>query len=80
MLGAVETKMSAEPRAMALVASALDIQGAISPSDDMHSLAAWSSLAHARLALELEAELGRELTGEEVASITSVSAVAKLLG
>jgi len=65
---------------MALVASALDIQGPVSASDDMHSLAAWSSLAHARLALEVEAELGRQLTGEEVAGITSVSAVAKLLG
>lgn len=72
--------MSAELRAAALVARALDIQGAVLPGDDMDSLAAWSSLAHARLALELEAELGRELTGEEVATITSVAAVAKLLG
>jgi acyl carrier protein len=72
--------LNAEHRAMALVASALDIQGSVSADDDMHSLAAWSSLAHARLALEVEAELGRQLTGEEVAGITSVSAVAKLLG
>lgn len=72
--------MSAELRAAALGARALDIQGAVLPGDDMDSLAAWSSLAHARLALELEAELGRELTGEEVATITSVAAVAKLLG
>lgn len=64
---------------MALVASALDIQGAVAITDDMNSLAAWSSLTHARLVLELEAELGRELTGEEVAGITSVSAVAALL-
>jgi acyl carrier protein len=65
---------------MALVASALEIQGAISAADDVNSLAAWTSLAHARLVLEVEAEVGRELTGEEVASIISVSAVAGLLG
>ncbi len=72
--------MNTEVRAMALVASALEIQGAISATDDMNSLAAWTSLAHARLVLEVEAELGRELSGEEVASIISVSAVASLLG
>lgn len=72
--------MNAEHRAMALVASALDIQGPITASDDMNSLAAWSSLSHARLVLEMEAELGRQLTGEEVAGIVSVAAVAKLLG
>lgn len=72
--------MTAELRAARLVARALDIQASVLPSDDMNSLAAWSSLAHARLALELEAELGRELTGEEVAGITSVAAVARLLG
>jgi acyl carrier protein len=72
--------MNAELRAAELVARALDIQGAVSAADDMNSLAAWSSLAHARLVLEVEGELGRELTGEEVADITSVSAVASLLG
>ncbi|ODT15750.1 MAG: hypothetical protein ABS35_30525 [Kaistia sp. SCN 65-12] len=65
---------------MALVARALDIQGAVSATDDMNSLAAWSSLSHARLVLEVEAELGRQLTGEEVAGIVSVAAVARLLG
>ena len=70
---------NSEARAMALVAGALDIQGAISAGDDMNSLAAWTSLAHARLMLEVEAELGRHLSGEEVAGITSVSAVAALL-
>ena len=71
--------MTAELRAAALVAEALDIQGTVSVTDDMNSLAAWSSLAHARLVLEVEAELGRQLTGEEVAGITSVAAVAGLL-
>ncbi|HEV2513903.1 MAG TPA: hypothetical protein VGV07_01525 [Devosia sp.] len=72
--------MSSELRAAGLVARALDIQASVSVNDDMNSLAAWSSLAHARLVLELEAELGRQLTGEEVAGIISVAAVARLLG
>ncbi|WP_055047058.1 acyl carrier protein [Devosia sp. A16] len=71
--------MTAELRATRLVAQALDIQGSVMASDDMNSLAAWSSLGHARLVLELEAELGRQLSGEEVAGITSVAAVARLL-
>jgi len=72
--------MQAETRARQIVASALDIQGEITIDDDMVTLAAWNSLSHARLMLELEAELGRELSGEEVASIVSVAAVARLLG
>ena len=72
--------MTAELRAARLVAQALDIQGSVVASDDMNSLAAWSSLGHARLVLEVEAALGRRLTGEEVAGITSVAAVARLLG
>ena len=76
----MDTAMTTEARAVALVASALEIQGTISIADDMNSLAAWTSLAHARLVLEVEAELGRQLTGEEVAGIVSVSAVASLLG
>jgi acyl carrier protein len=71
--------MTAEDRAVALVANALEIQGTVSLDDDMTSLAAWNSLAHARLMLEVEAALGRELTGEEVANIVSVEAVASLL-
>ena len=71
--------MTADDRAIALVASALEIQGTVSIGDDMSSLAAWNSLAHARLMLEVEAALGRELTGEEVANIVSVEAVANLL-
>ena len=72
--------MTAEDRAVALVANALEIQGTVSLNDDMSSLAAWNSLAHARLMLEVEAALGRELTGEEVANIVSVEAVANLFG
>ena len=72
--------MTAEDRAVALVANALEIQGTVSLNDDMSSLAAWNSLADARLMLEVEAALGRELTGEEVANIVSVEAVAKLFG
>jgi acyl carrier protein len=62
-----------------LVARALDIQGAVSLDDDMQSLAAWTSLTHVKLIMEIEAALGRELTADEVGSVDSVRAVAQLL-
>lgn len=65
--------------AAALVARALDIQGTVSPDDDMVSLAAWTSLTHVRLIMEIEAVLGRELSADEIASIDSVRSVAALL-
>ena len=72
--------MSPDERAAELVGRALDIQGKVSPADTMLSLAAWTSLSHVRLVLELESALGRPLTGDEIASIDSVAAVARLLG
>ena len=72
--------MSPELHAAELVGRALDIQGAVSPADTMLSLAAWTSLSHVRLVLEIEAALGRPLTGDAIASIDSVAAVARLLG
>lgn len=65
--------------AAALVARALDIQGTVSPDDDMVSLAAWTSLTHVRLIMEIEAVLGRELSADEIASIDSVRSVTALL-
>ncbi len=76
----LETPMTAGDRAAAIVARALEIQGTVSIADGMHTLPAWNSLAHARLMLELEAELGRQLDSEELAGIVSVAAVARLLG
>lgn len=71
---------ASEATAMALVARALDIQGAVSPEDDMLSLPAWTSLTHVKLIMEIEAALGRELSAEEIGSIDSVRSVAALLG
>ena len=65
--------------ATAIVARALDIQGDVSPDDDMLSLPAWTSLTHVKLIMELEATLGRELTGDEIGTLDSVKAVAALL-
>lgn len=65
--------------ATAIVARALDIQGEVRADDDMLSLPAWTSLTHVKLIMELEAVLGRELSGEEIGTLDSVEAVAALL-
>ena len=65
--------------ATAIVARALDIQGDVGPDDDMLSLPAWTSLTHVKLIMELEATLGRELTGDEIGTLDSVKAVATLI-
>jgi acyl carrier protein len=70
--------MTPESRAAAIVARALGIQGEVPPEADMTSLPAWDSMSHVALLLELEQELGRPLATEEVASIDSVRAVARL--
>lgn len=62
-----------------LVARALGIQSEVRTDDDMASLPAWDSLAHTALVLEIEAEIGRQLSPEEIAGIDSVAAVAALL-
>lgn len=41
---------------------------------------AWDSLAHLRLILAVETQLGRELTTEEAAAIVSLADVERLLG
>ena len=71
--------MTAEERATRLVGRALSIQGAVGIEDDMASLPAWDSMTHMALLLEIEAELGRPLSGDEIGSIDSVRAVAALL-
>mgnify|MGYP003383456380 CR=1 FL=1 len=65
--------------ATAIVARALDIQADVGPDDDMLSLPAWTSLTHVKLIMELEATLGRELTGDEIGTLDSVKAVATLI-
>lgn len=72
--------MTPETRAAAIVARALGIQGDVPPEADMVSLAAWDSMSHVKLLLEVEQELGRPLAAEEAAAIDSVRAVARLFG
>lgn len=72
--------MTPETRAAATIARVLGIQGQVAPEADMASLAAWDSMSHVALLLELEKELGRPLAAEEAASIDSVRAVARLFG
>ncbi|MBZ0163979.1 MAG: acyl carrier protein [Notoacmeibacter sp.] len=71
--------MQIEVRACAIVADALKMQRGVTIDDTMATLASWDSLAHMSVVLAIEAEIGRQLTGEEIASITSVQTVARLL-
>lgn len=71
--------MTPADRARRLLARALEIQGEVAPDAGVATLPAWDSLGHTRLVLELEAELGRRLTSEEIVSIDSVGALARLL-
>jgi len=68
-----------EARACAIVAEALGLQSPVDIGDDMGTLGAWDSLAHMRLILGIEAALGRTLSADEIASITSVRDVAQLV-
>lgn len=71
--------MNDADRACAIVAAALGSQGGVSITDGMHTLAAWDSLAHLRIVLGIEAELGGTLTPEQIAGIIDVRSVAGLL-
>jgi len=72
--------MTREERACAIVAAALNVQGDVAMSDDMATLAVWDSLGHMNLVLRIEREIGRQLSAEEIVSITSVTGVASMLG
>ncbi|RYE09140.1 MAG: acyl carrier protein [Hyphomicrobiales bacterium] len=65
--------------ACALVARALEIQGSVDLGDTVSTLPAWDSLGHLRLMLELEAVTGRPLTADEIATLSSVRAVERIL-
>lgn len=63
-----------------ILAKALNMPPDTIPNDgDVHNLEAWDSLAHVRLILDLEAELGIELTTEQIVSIVSVDSIEKIL-
>jgi acyl carrier protein len=67
-------------RAKALLATALEIDPAMLPSDaSITTLEAWDSLAHLRLVQALEQELGRELPAEHIFGIASLDDVAAVL-
>ncbi|ODT29757.1 MAG: hypothetical protein ABS35_07875 [Kaistia sp. SCN 65-12] len=72
--------MSANERACAIVGEALNCPGAIGIGADMSTVAAWDSLGHMAIVAGIESELGRSLTAEQIASISSVRRVAELLG
>jgi len=72
--------MSLDERACVIVGEALNCPGAIAIGADMSSVAAWDSLGHMAIVAGIESELGRNLTAEQIASITSVRRVAELLG
>jgi acyl carrier protein len=72
--------MTTEIRAAAIIARAFNIQGEVSVDADMASLPAWDSMNHVALLLEIEKELGRPLSSDEIASIDSVRSIARLLG
>ncbi|OEO32917.1 hypothetical protein VW23_008875 [Devosia insulae DS-56] len=72
--------MSPDEQACAIVGDALNCPGAIAIGADMSSVAAWDSLGHMAIVAGIESALGRSLTAEQIASITSVRRVAELLG
>ncbi len=71
--------MQTEVRACEIVADSLKMQRGVTIDDTMATLASWDSLAHMSIVLAIETEIGRLLTAEEIASITSVQSVARLL-
>ncbi len=70
--------MTAEARAAAIIARALNIQGDVPADADMSTLPAWDSMNHVTLLMEIEAELGRPLRPEEIGGIDSVQSIARL--
>lgn len=71
--------MSADERACVIVGEALNCPGAVGIGADMSSVAAWDSLGHMAIVAGIEHELGRNLTAEQIASISSVRRVAERL-
>lgn len=71
--------MGTEARACAIVGEALNCPGTIAIGADMNSVPAWDSLGHMAIVAGIESELGRSLTAEQIASISSVRRVAELL-
>jgi acyl carrier protein len=67
-------------QARSVLAQALNI--GVEKVDDtarIGELESWDSLAHMRLVLEIEKQIGRELSAEEIVELVSLADVEKLL-
>lgn len=51
---------------------------AVGPDAGVESMAEWDSIGHVNIILEVEADLGRKLSPEEIAGISSVADVTLL--
>jgi acyl carrier protein len=66
--------------ARSLLADVLGLEPGQIPDDaGMTTLAAWDSLAHVRIVLRIEQDLGRALIPEEALGIGDLSDIARLL-
>ena len=78
--GAAPVVSGSDAQARAVLAEVLGLElDDIGHDASIETLAAWNSLAHMRLILELERRLGRELPPETVFEIASLDDVAALL-
>jgi acyl carrier protein len=72
--------MTANARARALLATALEVQETeIEPSATINNTALWNSLTHADLIVAIETEIGRPLTSEENIQIESLEDIVAIL-
>ena len=63
-----------------LIAKTLTISAnRVSDATRMQDVAEWDSLKHMELILSVEREFSLELTGDEIAEMTSVAAIKKIL-
>ena len=70
---------AADLRARRAIANALKCPlDAVSPDAGVDTLPQWDSIGHVNIILEVEADLGRKLSPEEIAGIGSVADVALL--
>lgn len=70
--------MDAEQLACSLVSRALGTTD-VGIVDDLQTVPGWDSLGHMAIVAELETQLGRSLTAEQIVSIGSVRDVAAIL-
>jgi acyl carrier protein len=81
MASTQETKhMNAMAAARQLLAEALAIAEHELPGDSrIGTIEQWDSLAHARIILALEEQVGQELSAEEAVAIASLADIARII-